>query len=108
MPDIERVIKGLETCTSSGLTQSCKEGCPYFRPGKLPDCVQLKKDALFLLKEQEGVEPIFDSNTNVTPGLWRCGSCGMVMSSAASQVNYCWSCGRRVDWNGYKSKLRGQ
>ena len=59
MADIEKVIKGLEQCTSRefdgdkfGGVGKCG-GCPYYRLG----CTdRLKHDALVLLKEQAKLE----------------------------------------------------
>ena len=51
MPDREKVIKGLECCTTS--EELCGM-CPYNDPiPRHPNCDQLEKDALALLKEQE-------------------------------------------------------
>ena len=51
MPDMEKVIKGLENCTD--IFKKCEDGCPYYNRIELPECNQLKKDALVLLKELE-------------------------------------------------------
>ena len=50
---MEKVVKGLECCASSG--NMCKEKCPYNELGSCWDeCVRpLTIDALTLLKEQE-------------------------------------------------------
>lgn len=52
MTDREKVIKGLECCSSGNM---CKEKCPYDELGcEWTDCVRpLAKDALSLLKAQE-------------------------------------------------------
>ena len=55
MPDMEKVIKGLEVCTSIADGESCPKDCPYYQEV----CYgydQLMRDALALLKEQETVE----------------------------------------------------
>jgi hypothetical protein len=52
MPDMEKVIKGLEHCSEDG----CK-GCPYEQDCKMCDGFSdLAKDALELLKEWENAE----------------------------------------------------
>lgn len=52
MPDLEKVIKGLECCTFILGKRKCNE-CPYQKG--LPDngCYQLQDDFHTLLKEQE-------------------------------------------------------
>ena len=52
--DREKVIKGLEVCTSIEDGESCPKECPYYQDV----CYgydQLMRDALALLKEQEAV-----------------------------------------------------
>lgn len=52
MTDREKVIKGLEVCTSIEDGESCPKKCPYYQDV----CYgydQLMRDALALLKEQE-------------------------------------------------------
>ena len=56
MPDREKVIKGLECCTSG---EFCLSDCPYFKEVAMTDgrCITaLQADALALLKEQEARE----------------------------------------------------
>ena len=58
MPDIEKVIKGLELCKydpdpgqeNKGI-HSCVK-CPYYNDGIMPDCQVMFTDAIELLKEQ--------------------------------------------------------
>ena len=52
MPDREKVIKGLNSCSGSG---TCVNSCPYYdNCGNNYSCTSnLAKDALALLKEQE-------------------------------------------------------
>lgn len=59
MPDIKKVIKGLECCT----TDNC-DGCPYERANSslCPwpcNVSKMKEDALELLKEQEHKDKMF-------------------------------------------------
>lgn len=52
MPDREKVISGLEACTSIADGESCPKDCPYYQEV----CYgydQLMRDALALLKEQD-------------------------------------------------------
>ena len=52
MPDKQKIIKGLEVCTSIADGESCPKDCPYYQKV----CYgynQLMCDALALLKEQE-------------------------------------------------------
>lgn len=52
MPDREKVLKGLEICTSP----VCRTDCPY--DNERNGCsLMLMKDALELLKAQEPVKP---------------------------------------------------
>ena len=54
MPDMEKVIKGLEVCTSIEDGESCPKECPYYQDV----CYgydQLMRDALALLKEHEEI-----------------------------------------------------
>ena len=54
MPDMEKVIKGLECCTFILGKRKCNE-CPYQKD--LPDngCYQLQDDFHALLKEQDRI-----------------------------------------------------
>ena len=87
MPDMEKVIKGLEHCSEDG----CK-GCPYEQNCKMCDGFSdLAKDALELLKEQKGVPYVFDAD-----GETACGVCGYQFGKAYGN---CPKCGKKVDWN---------
>ena len=63
MPDREKVIKGLECCTSE---QACK-GCPYSQSETGHLCsFNCLHDALAMLKEQEGIiKTLEDKNTKL-------------------------------------------
>ena len=51
MPDIEKVIKGLEFCRN--FNEDC-EGCPYEKVPPMKNCIfTLHDDALKLLKSQQ-------------------------------------------------------
>ena len=51
MPDLAKVIKGIEHCLMTGL-EGCK-GCPYYNSDLCLGTDLVLKDALELLKEQE-------------------------------------------------------
>lgn len=95
MPDMEKVIKGLECLITNDV--DC-DGCPY-NEGKNFSCLRnIANDALELLKEQEPVEPNGEN----------CGVCGYTLH----RINYygpdkelqhewfrfCPLCGKAVKW----------
>ena len=92
MPDgREKVIKGLENCITGF---DCPPECPY-----LDDCndlmkpmfVELAKDALALLKEQEAVEVEIEGGGS---NWWYvCSECHGAIDRADQ---YCRHCGRKV------------
>ena len=70
MPDREKVIKCLEACT--GVTDDCAgHTCPYWDfDDSVADwgCrIQMEKDALELLKEQEKQKFFVDESRKITP-----------------------------------------
>ena len=88
MPDMDKVIKGLEQFIAD------------FKPfcGNKLDW-QRVDDALSLLKAQEPVEPVADIDT------WKCRNCGHTLEHQEllgdnvlfhEQYNYCPECGRPV------------
>jgi hypothetical protein len=90
MPDVEKVINGLEQFIAD------------FKPfcGNKSDW-QRVDDALALLKAQEPVEPVRNKE-----GVYHCGSCGKACvgyeaehsHSIIKVENYCHKCGRKVEW----------
>ena len=62
MADIEKVIKGLESCLKMGRlgVENCRElNCPYFENGSRLSCwLDVLDDAIALLKKQQ--EEILD------------------------------------------------
>ena len=90
MPDMEKVIKGLEVCTSIEDGESCPKECPYYQDV----CYgydQLMRDALKLLKEQEAVEPELEGGGSTW---WHvCGECHGAIDASD---RYCKHCGRRI------------
>ena len=91
MPDIEKVIKGLEHCTTYGCT--CDK-CDYWEHNRVeddPHCGDvLMRDALELLKEQQPKKPVYDCP------LIRCPRC---KNSINVIQKYCDECGQAIDWS---------
>lgn len=98
MANMEKVIKGLEICS----TGHCEISCPFHNA---PQCTRaILSDALALLKEQEAVEPTFKQD-NDGIFVWACGLCGAYMyhiyegiDKAKEYAKYCRQCGRKVKW----------
>ena len=97
MDDREKVIKGLEICYCP--PAKCDD-CPY---NNLPDeqsCNDtLCLDALALLKEQEAIPPVRESDGD--PGelaswWYVCGACRRGMDY---HDKFCRWCGRKVKWD---------
>lgn len=91
MSDKEKVLKGLEVCTSKPPTCT---GCPYFDECKI-DAQKLKEDALSMLKEQEPVEPEVEV-LNEIDRLYRCQKCHKHFFY--EKQKYCDQCGQAVKW----------
>ena len=91
--DREKVIKGLEMCIRHGENPSVrcgqKDECPYEQNG-LPCWIDLSKDALAVLKEQEAVKPTWGR------GKPFCGSCGLRIHGG----KFCSECGKPIAWEG--------
>ncbi len=101
MVDVEKVIKGLETCIKPGF-KYCTSECPYFNKDDYRyDCDRMKNDAIELLKEQEPVKPV-DIHiyrkmfVNVRSGY--CPICNNPVDEEEGN-NFCCTCGRRLNWN---------
>ena len=95
--DREKVIKGLENCMAGF---DCPQGCPY-----LDDCndlmkpmfVELAKDALALLKEQEAITPILvREGQNKYYNYYHCPICD---EDLYYEQNYCSECGKAIKWD---------
>lgn len=99
MPDREKVIKGLDVCVDRVPGKySCYE-CPYEIDGNSCE-INLTKDALALLKEQEAVEPKKVKGYNppmYTIYEYECEKC---KSPILNKQPYCMGCGRSVKWDG--------
>lgn len=98
MPDREKVIKALETCTRDDIATAepfpCRE-CEYFvetTDDEAYDCMKLMmKDALALLTDT--TTWIKEPNRR---NHWHCEKCGSVVGLTAWMYTYCPVCGRRV------------
>ena len=89
MPDLAKVIRGLECCNAPNR----HEGCPYDGAAHYNICThQLLTDAIALLREQEPVEPIRNRLTSVQ----RCGNCKAFIY--VPPYKYCPLCGKEVKW----------
>ena len=96
---MEKVIKGLEHCTSFddgrdkfGGVGKCG-GCPYYGY----DCTdRMKKDALALLNEQDAVEPtLIREGRNKYYNNYVCPRCD---NDVVYEQNYCSECGVKFMW----------
>lgn len=94
MPELEKVIKGLEQFKSD------------FKPfcGNSADWKRVD-DAIALLKGQDAVKPKYNARTN----WYECGNCHYSMTSGmhcrselipATKVRYCANCGFPINWKG--------
>jgi len=103
MPDVEKVIKGLECCMAENdkAWPEC-ESCPY--NDSHDSCTSMRpmfKDAIALLKAQEAVAPVRNKD-----GVYHCGNCGetcvgyeVEFTRRIQKVEtYCHKCGRAVKW----------
>ena len=95
--DREKVIKGLECCIRHGENAEVgcgrKDECPYEQNG-LKCWLDLNRDALAMLKEQEAVEPkVEKAILDYQSWHYICGDCG---GQIDIHDNYCRHCGRVV------------
>ena len=104
MPDRKKIINGLECCTD-GFMMCKRERCPYY--GKAPidsTCrIELEKDALALLKEQEEeIENLKQTAQSMMEGICLLKEqeakqvIGIADSIEGMEVGYCPSCGRAI------------
>ena len=95
MPDIEKVIKGLEgvyLCISP-VNHTCGD-CPY--QDNHVECVRrVLSDAIALLKEQEPVEPEVEVLNDVDR-IYRCPKCHKCFFY--EKQKFCDQCGQAVKW----------
>ena len=95
MPDMEKVIKGLECCLEK---QNCKE-CPFFCfNAKCQD--DMNRDALALLKEQGKRKFLIDEQGNITPlpEIVRCKDCKWNSGTAEKPICMMRSVPSPADW----------
>lgn len=99
MPDMEKVIKALETCRKTDCAN-----CEYNTEVCLID--EIISDALELLKEQEA-KPMIENERG-----WNCPSCGMKLIGKTAScypcdlidlpndepIHFCPMCGQAVKW----------
>lgn len=111
MPDIKKVIKGLETCYCP--PSKC-EDCPYYDledEQKCNDCNDtLCLDALALLKEQEEPKQIIRKQCKNEWGdgiidyftEFYCPHCNMLIQRGFenSSIKFCYKCGKPILWKG--------
>jgi hypothetical protein len=95
--DREKVIEGFDICLKNIDSPDCPSNCPYFS-----DCSKyenrvvfqpLMRDALAMLKEQEAVEPI--KQTEQTEWI----VCGHCRKHLISKWMFCPYCGRAAKWD---------
>ena len=92
MDIFDRVVKGLECCSSNdGDDPECKK-CPYTG---IVECLDnLLNEAYLILKRKEPLEPLF------LYGRYECGECMYELRQNAD--NFCPCCGRRIRWENVK------
>lgn len=101
MPDMEKVVKGLEICSEHGswhgldceLNEAYKD-CPY-RGCETGCIVTIAKDALALLK-QEAVEVIHHEAPYGYP--FNTGKCPVCFQQLDEGDKFCRECGQAVKW----------
>ena len=94
---MEKVIKGLKVCVDRVPGEYTCDKCPYETDGN--DCeINLTKDALAMLREQEAVEPILvREGWNMNYNDYVCPRCD---NEVVYEQNYCSECGVRFLWKG--------
>ena len=95
MTDREKVIKGLECCSSA---EECGKQCPYW-DDKGACRTHLEADALALLKAQEPMKPVV-SEEKYGDALDHCPSCERALPNGGEygKSYYCYKCGQAVKW----------
>jgi len=95
MPDREKVIRGLEVCSTVEDLAPCPNECPYHKPDAVCyGTARLMRDALALLREQEPVGVVKGI------GYLYCGGCKTALAPLdwPKPWKFCPWCGRRVRW----------
>jgi hypothetical protein len=99
MPDLKKVIKGLEICTSRPCY--CTD-CPYKKECCL-DSQNVMEDALALLKDKKAVKPLaikkemFNEYYGAVACCPKC-DCMWIMY-VDNDMHYCPECGQEVKWD---------
>ena len=104
MPELQKVIKGLECCKKAGAISTgelgiiggdeCDGACPYY--DGCCHCVEhLAQDCLYSLKLQEPVKPMRSGKG--TTWYYCCGACAQPLDPGDP---YCRRCGKKVKWDG--------
>ena len=86
----EKIIKELTCCIYSEEEYECPDDCPYADDDTSECQVNVMRDALSLLKEQQPKKPIYDCP------LIRCPRC---KNSIDMKQKYCDKCGQAVKWD---------
>lgn len=108
MTDNERIIKGLECCAKwmgKDDIDACNS-CPYHKNFNYDDhgcLVEVNNDAIFLLKEQEALPIVYETNKYTGLPVAHCPSCGEYLVQFHSGVDgkeskFCYYCGQEVQW----------
>lgn len=109
MTNREKVVRGLECCTSVDWTalrpteEPCCEACPYAEKRGTSECIYgLLKDALSLLREERVRD---EQRSDTIIGLWgghcpRCDRHNSRRDGRDGHVTYCARCGAALRWQG--------
>lgn len=100
MADMDKVIKALEFCTNQRIVDTCYGECPYAVADDEYKCLEMKLDALALLKEQEAVEPETGHwiEYEGTQGkYYDCSACDCSLMEIHRGMKYCPYCGAKMD-----------
>ncbi|MBR6707262.1 MAG: hypothetical protein IKI84_11385 [Clostridia bacterium] len=97
MPDMEKVIKGLEFHLKElSIGKTCYE-CPYI--GDNPCEIQLIANALELLKGQEP-KPVKIVYNAYSFRFYHCPNCNREFLEFYTRPKFCSKCGQAVKWDG--------
>lgn len=99
MIDREKVIRGLEVCSTVQDLAPCPNECPYHKPDAVCyGTARLMQDALALLREQESVRPKREYAGHRI--IMLCGACGAPIPTPGGwRYKYCPTCGRGIKWD---------
>ena len=107
MTDKAKVIKGLEYCIDAN-GKNCPMACPFFQKcfstfESTEPFYPIMRAALDLLKEQEALPIVYQTNEYTGFPVARCPSCGEYLVQFHSGVDgkesrFCYYCGQEVKW----------